>query len=47
MTKEELYAPISEKYQELKQTLEGTDLKRIRALTLEVHALCFGLYARR
>lgn len=39
MTKEKLYAPISEKYEELKQALEGTDLKRIRELTLEVHAM--------
>lgn len=39
MTKEELYIPISAKYAELKQALEGTDLKRIRELTLEVHAM--------
>ena len=39
MTKEELYIPISAKYEELKQALEGTDLKRIRELTLEVHAM--------
>lgn len=39
MTKEELYIPISAKYEELKQALEGTDLKRIRELALEVHAM--------
>lgn len=39
MTKEKFYAPISAKYEELKQALEGTDLKRIRELTLEVHAM--------
>ncbi len=39
MTKEELYAPISAKYEELKQALEDTDLKKIRELTLEVHAM--------
>lgn len=39
MTKEELYASISEKYEELKLALEGTDLERIRALALDVHAM--------
>lgn len=39
MTKEELFAPIREKYNELKNALEGTDIDRIRELTLEVHAM--------
>ena len=39
MTKEELYNPISEKYEELKRALEGTDLKKIKELALEVHAM--------
>ena len=39
MTKEHLYASISEKYEELKQALQGTDLERIKELTLEVHAM--------
>lgn len=39
MTKKELYASIGAKYEELKKALEGTDLKRIRELTLEVHAM--------
>lgn len=39
MTKEELFAPIRESYEELKQALKGTDIERIRELTLEVHAL--------
>ena len=39
MTKEELFAPIREKYNELKNVLEGTDIDRIRELTLEVHAM--------
>ena len=39
MTKEDLYTPIWEKYDELKIALEGTDIDRIRELTLEVHAL--------
>ena len=29
MTKEELFAPIREKYNELKNALEGTDIDRI------------------
>lgn len=37
MTKEELYAPIRGKYSELKQALEGTDIEKIRELTLEVY----------
>ena len=32
MTKEELFAPIREKYNELKNALEGTDIDRIREL---------------
>lgn len=39
MTKEELYAPISEKYNELKQALKGTDIEKIKELSLEVHAI--------
>ena len=39
MTKEELFAPIREKYEELKQALEGDNLNKIRELTLEVHAM--------
>ena len=39
MTKEDLFAPIREKYAELKVALEGTDIDRIRELTLEVHAM--------
>lgn len=39
MTKEELFAPISERYNELKQALIGNDIDKIRELTLEVHAM--------
>lgn len=39
MTKEELLTPIRQKYEELQQALNGTDLKKIRELTLEVHAM--------
>lgn len=39
MTKEELYTPISEKYNELKQALKGTDIEKIKELSLEVHAM--------
>lgn len=39
MTKEELFAPIRVKYNELKRELEGTDIDRIKELTLEVHAM--------
>ena len=39
MTKENLYAPIKERYDELKHALEGTDIKKIWELTLEVHAM--------
>ena len=39
MTKEHLYTSINEKYEELKQALQGTDLERIKELTLEVHAM--------
>ncbi|MBQ7360012.1 MAG: hypothetical protein IJW63_07955 [Lachnospiraceae bacterium] len=39
MTKEELFAPIREKYSELREALKGTDLDKIRELTLEVHAM--------
>ena len=39
MTKEELFAPIRECYGELREALKGSDLDRIRQLTLEVHAM--------
>lgn len=39
MTAEELYAPIRQKYDGLKQALKGTNLEKIRELTLEVHAM--------
>ena len=39
MTKEALFAPIRERYNELKQALRGTDVEKIRELTLEVHAM--------
>lgn len=39
MTKEELFAPIRERYDDLKQALKGTDIELIRELTLEVHAM--------
>ena len=39
MKKEELFAPIREKYVELKNALMGTDIEKIRKLTLEVHAM--------
>lgn len=39
MTKEDLFAPIREKYNELKSAMEGTDIDKIRELTLEVHAM--------
>lgn len=39
MKKETLYALIQEKHDELKEALNGTDIEKIRALTLEVHAM--------
>lgn len=39
MTKEALFATIRERYDELKQALKGTDIEKIRELTLEVHAI--------
>ncbi len=39
MTKDELFIPIVEKYDELKAALKGTDIEKIRKLTLEVHAM--------
>lgn len=39
MTKEDLFAPIREKYAALKQALKGTDIENIKALALEVHAM--------
>lgn len=39
MTNEELFTPIRETYEELKQALEGDNLDKIRELTLEVHAM--------
>lgn len=39
MTKEELFEPITKKYDELKLALQGTDIDKIRELTLEVHTM--------
>lgn len=39
MIKEDLYAPIREKYQNLKTALEGNDLEEMIRLTLDVHAM--------
>lgn len=39
MTKEELFAPIREKYNALRQALDGTDIDTIKELALEVHAM--------
>lgn len=39
MTKEELFMPIRERYEELKQVLKENDIDKIRELTLEVHAM--------
>ena len=39
MTKELLYAAFDSKYEELKQALEGNDLKKMKELALEVHAM--------
>lgn len=39
MAKEKLLVPIREKYDDLKQALNGTDIEKIRELTLEVHAM--------
>lgn len=39
MTKEALFAPIRESYDELKQALKGNDIDKIRELALEVHAM--------
>ena len=39
MKKEELYTSFSKKYDELQKALTGTDIKSIRELTLEVHAM--------
>ncbi len=39
MKKEELYTSFSKKYDELQKALTGTDIKAIRELTLEVHAM--------
>ncbi len=39
MTKEELYSPIYQAYGELKQALEGEDIRQIRAKALALHAL--------
>lgn len=39
MTKEELFEPITKKYNELKLALQGTDIDKIRELTLEIHAM--------
>ncbi len=39
MTKEALFVPIRERYNELKQALKRNDIDTIRELTLEVHAM--------
>ncbi len=39
MKKEEFYTSFSEKYGELQKALAGTDEKRMKELTLEVHAM--------
>lgn len=39
MKKEELFASIRKKYDELKSALEGMDIGKIKKLALEVHAL--------
>lgn len=39
MTKEDLYAPIREKYRNLQNALENSDLQHIIELTLEVHGM--------
>ena len=39
MKKEEIYTSISEKYAELRTALNGTDIEKIRELTLDVHAM--------
>lgn len=39
MKKEELFAPIRKKYEELQKAIRGTDIGEIRRLTLEVHAM--------
>lgn len=39
MTKEDLYAPIREKYHNLQNALENSDLQHIIELTLEVHGM--------
>ena len=39
MTKENLYAQITEKYEDLKSALQGTDIDKIRELSLDVHAM--------
>lgn len=39
MTREELYTPIREKYADLKQALNETNIDKIRELALEVHAM--------
>lgn len=39
MKKQNLTVPITERYEELKKALNGTDVERIRELALEVHAM--------
>lgn len=39
MTREELYTPIREKYADLKQALNQTNIDKIRELALEVHVM--------
>ena len=39
MNKEKMYKEINDKFEELKAALEGDDLSKIKALTLELHAM--------
>ena len=39
MNKEKMYKEINDKFEELKAALEGDDLAKIKALTLELHAM--------
>lgn len=39
MKKEELFVPIRNRYDELKEALKGTNIERIKELALEVHAM--------
>lgn len=39
MKKEELFVPIRNRYDELKEALKGTNIEKIKELALEVHAM--------